>query len=131
MIYLGHCAQIAKTTNKLGQSYAKLRLSLGELARFTKQIRLSSTSNKRSISSSIYKKLSLSSIYKKIEDVYNLLCFNFKLCKLDLNTLVYIWNYIWTDPGWLGGWLGGKELIIRLAQSSWGWSWNWAWQYNK
>jgi hypothetical protein len=26
--------------------------------------------------------------------------------------------------GWLAGWLGGKELIIRLAQSSWGWSWD-------
>ena len=26
--------------------------------------------------------------------------------------------------GWLAGWLAGKELIIRLAQSSWGWSWN-------
>ena len=26
--------------------------------------------------------------------------------------------------GWLAGWLGGKELIIRLAKSSWSWSWD-------
>jgi hypothetical protein len=28
-----------------------------------------------------------------------------------------------TIPG--GWWLGGKELIIRLAKSSWSWSWDW------
>jgi hypothetical protein len=26
--------------------------------------------------------------------------------------------------GWLGGWVAGKELIIRLAKSSWSWSWD-------
>ena len=33
--------------------------------------------------------------------------------------MIPFWNYSGWLGGWVAGWVAGKELIIRLTQSSW------------
>jgi hypothetical protein len=42
--------------------------------------------------------------------------------------LTYMFNLtilkLFRVGGWVAGWVAGREVIIRLTQSSWSWSWD-------